>query len=146
MHIFVHVYVCVSMCVCSQTGLSERKRNTSQPKLTPIHSHEGTHCPCFTYKHTRVIERAVEFLSALKVLPLSQRVKGCSTYHILRLWMHMHMHVCDRVCLCACLRKHRLTHGTCSGCMFWLCQADHYYGVEGQVVWQKGPDIFLCLN
>lgn len=55
--------------------------------------------------------------------------------------------LCTSVHVCVCMfEKTQTGSWDCSGCVFWLCQADHYYGVEGQVVWPEGPDIFVRLN
>lgn len=151
----VSVCVCALVCeyVCSRTGLSERNRKKSQSKLTQALAHKCTCCLCFTCKHTGVIEWAVGILSALKVLYL-RRLRAPA---LIIACVCVCVRTCFSVLLCVCLynpvhicvcmfEKIQTGPWDCSVCVFWLCQADHYYGVEGQVVWPEGPDKFVCLN
>lgn len=92
-------HLCVSVCayvrifVRSDWFFREEQENVSAETVS-------RECTC---KHTQAIEWAVGILSALKVLPLSQKVKGYSSYHILRLSVFTYISMLACVCLCSCV-------------------------------------------
>jgi len=121
--------MCVCVCVCAVRLVCQRGiEKWSHPKLTHISER------MFSAFHiqTHTLESGLHLKSRLYLRRL--RATALITH-----W------AC--VCVCVCiLEKTQTGLWDRSACVFWLCQADHYGGVQGQVVRPEGPDVFVCLG
>lgn len=140
MHVLL--WRCLGGCMCSWTGLSGR--NKKNPKhLSRNSSCTRACCPCFACKHTGVLECAAGILSALKS---ASEGELWVLSHADTAWAGTH-YVCispptppqQYAYMCLCVFEETQI-GPWDFWVFWLCQGDHYCGVQGQAARPEGPD------
>lgn len=119
-------------------------------KKTPKHLSRNSSCtcaccPCFACKHMGVLECAAGILSALKsptegeLWVLSHADTTWAGTHYVCISPPTPPQRCAYMCLCV-FEETQIGPWDFSSWVFWLCQGDHYCGVQGQAARPEGPD------
>lgn len=140
----VWVDACAVGLVC-QGGIKKPQNISVETPRARVHAARVSHAN--TWEGLSV---PLEFFLHLN---LPQKV-SYGSYHILILRERapINMHVCitppqQYAYMCVCVfEETQIGPWDFSSWVFWLCQGDHYCGVQGQTAQPEGPDTCVCLN